>query len=206
MSQICVRRWGSWHVCADESNLRAQRSPLPHLAPPYPMWFMPKVTLFYAQWPPNVGAWIYAPSDSLSCPKWPSFNPEWFMPYVIQNLCPKWPSCLQAIGQQTVGSLPNHFFRNPYGLEYFLGRVFSCEARTTRWVRSYLSKEGPNGESPQDALRSLSDAQRLCFDLQIWRSRDTWELLRCRRKLDFLRKRLGSLGWNNPNVIYPIYR
>ena len=29
MSQICVRRWGSWHVCTDESNLCAQMSPLP---------------------------------------------------------------------------------------------------------------------------------------------------------------------------------
>ena len=30
MSQICVRRWGFWSVCTDESNLCAQMSPLPH--------------------------------------------------------------------------------------------------------------------------------------------------------------------------------
>ena len=29
MSQICVRRWGFWGVCTDESNLCAQMSPLP---------------------------------------------------------------------------------------------------------------------------------------------------------------------------------
>ena len=29
MSQICVRRWGFWSVCTDESNLCAQMSPLP---------------------------------------------------------------------------------------------------------------------------------------------------------------------------------
>ena len=29
MSQICVRRWGTWPVCTDESNLCAQMSPLP---------------------------------------------------------------------------------------------------------------------------------------------------------------------------------
>ena len=48
---------------------------------------MPKVT------PSNVGACIYAQSDSLLCPKWPSFDPEWFMPKVTQNSCPKWPPC-----------------------------------------------------------------------------------------------------------------
>ena len=31
MGQICVRRWGTWPVCTDESNLCAQMSPLPHL-------------------------------------------------------------------------------------------------------------------------------------------------------------------------------
>ena len=33
MSQICVRRWGTWPVCTDESNLCAQMSPLPLKSP-----------------------------------------------------------------------------------------------------------------------------------------------------------------------------
>ena len=35
MSQICVRRWGFWSVCTDESNLCAQMSPLPYLLVPF---------------------------------------------------------------------------------------------------------------------------------------------------------------------------
>ena len=53
------------HMCAS-----AKERHHPHPTPPYPMWFMPKVTLFYAQSDPsNVGASIYAQSDSLLCPK-----------------------------------------------------------------------------------------------------------------------------------------
>ena len=64
-SHVMCRESVECHMCAS-----AKERHHPHPTPPYPMWFMPKVTLFYAKvTPSNVGASFYAQSDSLLCPK-----------------------------------------------------------------------------------------------------------------------------------------